>query len=127
MYRVCVKKEFIAQHYLIGGDWGDENHPHSHHFVLDLELAGSNLDQHGYLFDIALIKEKLDSTVKEFQDKLLNDRPEFKDLNPSVEHFCRIIADKLIAYMVNSGVQSLTVRLWEDKEAWASYEIDLTK
>jgi 6-pyruvoyltetrahydropterin/6-carboxytetrahydropterin synthase len=31
MYVVAVKREFDAQHFLIGGDWGPENEIHSHH------------------------------------------------------------------------------------------------
>ena len=31
MYKVAVTREFIANHFLIGGDWGDENKPHAHH------------------------------------------------------------------------------------------------
>ena len=27
MYTVSVKQDLIAQHYLIGGDWGAENSP----------------------------------------------------------------------------------------------------
>jgi len=127
MYRICVKKDFIAQHFLIGGDWGDENTPHSHHFVLDLELAGPKLDQHGYLFDIAIVKNNLELVVKDFRDQLLNERDEFAGLNPSVEHFCRILAERLVTSLIDAGPELLTVRLWEDEDAWASFEIDLTK
>jgi 6-pyruvoyl-tetrahydropterin synthase len=52
MYTLGVKRDFIARHYLIGGDWGPENNPNSHHYVLELQLEGSELDQHGYLTDI---------------------------------------------------------------------------
>ena len=31
MYTLSVKRDFIARHYLIGGDWGPENFPNSHH------------------------------------------------------------------------------------------------
>jgi 6-pyruvoyltetrahydropterin/6-carboxytetrahydropterin synthase len=32
MYTVAVRRDFIAQHYLIGGDWGAENELHAHHY-----------------------------------------------------------------------------------------------
>ena len=25
MYTIAIKSDFVAQHYLIGGDWGEEN------------------------------------------------------------------------------------------------------
>ena len=39
MYTVSVKQDLIAQHYLIGGDWGAENEPHSHHYEVEVRLS----------------------------------------------------------------------------------------
>ena len=55
-YTVGVIRDFVAQHYLIGGDWGRENQLHSHHYKLEVIFAGDELDQHGYLLDIAVVK-----------------------------------------------------------------------
>ena len=52
MYSVAVTRDFIARHYLVGGDWGAENHPHAHHYVLELSMEAEQLDRHGYLVDI---------------------------------------------------------------------------
>ena len=52
MYKLALQRQFIAQHYLIGGDWGPENHLHSHPFRLEVQLSGDELDQHGYLLDL---------------------------------------------------------------------------
>ena len=57
-YCLCVQRDFVAQHYLIGGDWGAENLRHSHHFVLELRLHGSALDQHGYMVDIVDVERE---------------------------------------------------------------------
>jgi len=68
MYTVAVKRAFIAQHYLIGGDWGAENELHSHQYALELQLAGPDLDQHGYLVDIVEIEAQLEAQVARYQD-----------------------------------------------------------
>ena len=52
MYTVSVRRDLIARHYLIGGDWGAENDPHSHPYVIEVRLEAAELDQHGYLVDI---------------------------------------------------------------------------
>ncbi len=52
MYTLGVRRDFIARHFLIGGDWGAENFPNSHHYILELQLVGNELDKHGYLVDI---------------------------------------------------------------------------
>ena len=121
MYTVAVKRDFVAQHYLIGGDWGAENEKHSHHYVVELRLEGATLDQHGYLVDIVEIEQQLDALVAHYRDKTLNDLPEFADLNPSIEHFARILCQTLANHIPAPNLNALTVRIWENDIAWASY------
>jgi 6-pyruvoyltetrahydropterin/6-carboxytetrahydropterin synthase len=83
MYTLAVRRNFIARHYLVGGDWGAENYPNSHHYILELRLQGRELDQYGYLVDIVEIEGHLDSLVAGFKEKMLNELPEFNNLNPS--------------------------------------------
>ncbi len=124
MYTLGVKREFIARHQLIGGDWGPENFPNSHHYVLELQLRAAGLDRHGYLVDIVDVEKQLSAVVDRFKEQLLNDLPEFKGLNPSLENFARILATSLNRAIQASSVNWLRVVLWEDPSAWASYEID---
>jgi len=121
MYTVAVKRDFIAQHYLIGGDWGAENQLHSHHYQVELQLHGDQLDEHGYLVDIVEIEKILDALVEHYRDCTLNEQTEFKDLNPSIEHFSRILCQTLARRIQATNIQALTVRLWENDIAWASY------
>ncbi|MCK5452939.1 MAG: 6-carboxytetrahydropterin synthase [Calditrichia bacterium] len=114
-------RDFIAQHFLIGGDWGDENELHSHHYKVEIQLQGDKLDQHGYLVDIVEIENGLDRVVAYFSDKTLNELPEFKDLNPSIEHFSRIMCEMFSRKISLKNLKSLTLQLWENEVAWASY------
>ena len=121
MYTVSVKRDLIAQHYLVGGDWGDENKPHSHHYAIDVRLESAELDEHGYLVDIVKIEEELQSVIDYFGDKMLNDQPEFAGLNPSIEHFSRIVCEKLLKGIAPPGTGRFTVRMWENDSCWASF------
>ncbi|MDT8398629.1 MAG: 6-carboxytetrahydropterin synthase [Pseudomonadales bacterium] len=121
MYTVAVSRDFIARHYLIGGDWGRENQPHAHHYVVQVRIEGEQLDVHGYLVDIVAIESALDAIVAEFGDSMLNDKAEFTGLNPSIEHFSRIICEKLLAGIKPPGSGSLSVKLWENDSCWAAF------
>jgi 6-pyruvoyltetrahydropterin/6-carboxytetrahydropterin synthase len=123
MYQVAVKRDFIAQHYLVGGDWGAENQLHSHHYQLELILQGDNLDQHGYLVDIVDIENALTALIGSYRDKTLNDLPEFASLNPSLELFARILCQSLADQIRASNLTGVLVRLWENDIAWASYQL----
>ncbi len=124
MYTLGVKRDFIARHYLIGGDWGPENDPNSHHYVLELQLEGSELDTHGYLTDILEVDKQLDELVSYYQEQMLNDKPEFAGLNPSIEHFARILATTLSERIQAQNITALKVVLWENDSAWAAFRIE---
>ena len=124
MYRVCVRKDFIAQHFLIGGDWGAENQLHSHHYFLELELSGEVLDHHQYLVDIVEIEDHLHTLIGYYREKTLNDLPEFIDTNPSLERFSRLCCENLAGKIQTATIHGVTVRLWEDQNAWAGYSVE---
>lgn len=121
MYALAIQRDFVAQHFLIGGDWGAENFWHSHPYRLELTLEGDTLDQHGYLVDIVHVERELDAIIAHYKDKTLNDLPEFAGLNPSIEHFARIVCLKLNEAIPAPNIRALTVKIWENAIAWASY------
>ena len=121
MYTVSVKRDFVAQHYLVGGDWGSENRLHSHHYEVEIQLEGATLDQHGYLVDILDIERNLEELVARYRDATLNGLPEFEGLNPSVEHFARIFSHSLSDRIQAHNLKATTVKIWENQVAWASY------
>ncbi len=125
MYGITVRTDFIAQHYLVGGDWGAENQRHAHHYVLELQLQGAELDQHGYLVDIIVVDTQLAALRDRYRDQVLNDLPEFAGLNPSVEHFARIAWERLRPALDRPNLTAMSVRLWENELASATYEVGL--
>lgn len=124
MYTVAVKRDFVAQHFLIGGDWGAENERHSHHYILEVQLEGASLDQHGYLVDIVDIEASLEALIAYYRDKTLNELPEFEGLNPSIEHFARIVCQALSSRIQASNLNAIHIRLWENEIAWAAYQLE---
>lgn len=123
MYTLGVKRDFIARHFLIGGDWGPESSPNSHRYVLELQLSGTELDRHGYLCDILDVEKHLDEVIGYYKEQMLNDKPEFAGLNPSIENFARILATSLNERIQAENITTLKVVLWENESAWAAYDI----
>jgi 6-pyruvoyltetrahydropterin/6-carboxytetrahydropterin synthase len=121
MYSLAVKRDFVAQHFLIGGDWGAENEWHSHHYQVEVQLQGATLDQHGYLVDIVDVNKNLEALLAQYRDKTLNDLPAFKDLNPSLEHFARIFCQALSERLQAPNLSAVVVQMWENENTWAAY------
>lgn len=116
-----LSTDFIAQHFLIGKDCGYENFKHSHHYHFEVEIESPHLDQHNYLIDIIEMRSILDKLISHFNDKTLNELPEFANQNPSLELFSKILWQKFNLHSQLSSKCQITVRLWEDTVAQASY------
>ncbi|HEV7806294.1 MAG TPA: 6-carboxytetrahydropterin synthase [Solirubrobacteraceae bacterium] len=125
VYSVTVKREVIAQHYLVGADFGPENERNSHRYEIEARYEGPTLDEYGFLVDIDAVGAMLDALVDRYRDRTLNDLPEFEGLNPSVEHFARILADRLVLDAPN--VTHLEVTIWEHAGAAAGYRRSLDR
>lgn len=121
MYTIAVQRDFIAQHYLIGGDWGAENDLHAHHYRIEVLLEGNMLDQHGYLVDIVDIEKHLEALVARFNNQTLNDLPEFVGLNPSIENFARIFCQAFNTQIQAANIKAVSIKVWENEIAWAAF------
>jgi 6-pyruvoyltetrahydropterin/6-carboxytetrahydropterin synthase len=119
-YTVGLLRAFVAEHQLVGGDWGKENERHSHPYRLEVVFEGDTLDGHGYLLDISVIEPRLDALCDRYRGSMLNDLPEFAGKNPGIEQFARIIAERLAPDLARSPVRALTVKVWESDTAYAT-------
>jgi 6-pyruvoyltetrahydropterin/6-carboxytetrahydropterin synthase len=124
-YTVGVIRDFEASHFLFGGDWGRENQLHAHHYRLEVIFAGDELDRHGYLVDIAVVKEHLDRLIERYRGRTLNELPELAGQNPGLEPFARVLAEGMARALPPTALASLTVKLWENEEAFATYAVSL--
>lgn len=127
-YSVTVRRELIAQHFLVGGNWGRENELNSHRYRIEARYEGPSLDRYGFLVDIEAISGRLDGLVDRYRDRTLNELPRvgnfrFDGLNPSVENFARVLSDQLVVAAPN--VDGLEVTVWEDGGAGAAYRRSL--
>jgi 6-pyruvoyltetrahydropterin/6-carboxytetrahydropterin synthase len=83
-------------------------------------LEGKTLDKHGYLVDIVAVEAHLEELVAYYRDRTLNDLPEFAGLNPSIEHFARILCQEIVS-RVKEPLSAVMVKIWENDIAWAAY------
>ena len=124
MYSIALERQFEAQHYLVGGDWGAENKVHAHQYKVEVRVQGKNLDEHGYLVDIVDLEQALEKVIAYYQGKVLNDLYEFAGLNPSIEHLSHILFQNLRECIIAPNIRSMRVKVWESTIAWSAYEED---
>ena len=68
------------------------------------------------------VEKHLDEIVNYYKEQMLNEKPEFAGLNPSIENFSRILATSLSEKIKAENISELKVVLWENEAAWAAYE-----
>ena len=76
------------------------------------------------LVDIVDVDRHLDEIVSYYKEQMLNEKPEFAGLNPSIEHFARILATSLSERIQAANITALKVVLWENESAWAAYAVE---
>jgi 6-pyruvoyltetrahydropterin/6-carboxytetrahydropterin synthase len=70
------------------------------------------------------LEKHLDEIVKYYSEQMLNEKPEFAGINPSIEHFSRILATTLNEKIKAGNISALKVVLWEHANAWAAYSVE---
>jgi 6-pyruvoyltetrahydropterin/6-carboxytetrahydropterin synthase len=120
IYRVAVRRDFEARHFLIGGEWGSENALHAHPYAVEVCLEGTRLNEHGYLVDITAIEASLDRILGRIAGTTLNDLPEFAGLNPSVERLAELFCRSVLAEIAATVLSAVSVKVFESGSAWAA-------
>mgnify|MGYP005840149791 CR=1 FL=1 len=125
MYSIALERRFEAHHFLIGGDWGNENTVHAHDYKVEIRVKGNDLNEHGYLIDIIDLEKALDAVVASYDGKVLNLLQDFAGLNPSIENLARLLFYNIRTHLDTSNTHSMRVKVWESTIAWCAYEEDL--
>lgn len=123
-YRLGVRRDFVAQHYLFGGDFGPEGELHSHHYRIEVVLEGETLDRHGFLVDIVPVERALEALVARYRDKTLNELEELSGLNPGIEVLARVSAEALGKNVPFERLSAIEVTIWESDDAWATHRME---
>ncbi len=132
--RIAVfrRAHFNAAHRLHNPNWSDEknrevfglcNSPnyHGHNYELEVKVSGEVDPDTGYLIDLGILKQLIVEEVElPFDHKNLNlDTEAFRHLNPTAEHICYVIWQKLRARLPER--YDLQVRLYETPRNFVEY------
>lgn len=123
MYTLAIQREFIAQHYHID-EWDDQKKLKSFRYKAELMIEGDELDHQGYLVDFEELGVQFEGVIDDFRDKTLSEVSDFDGLNPSVEHFCRILCEKMDDALYAPNVTAISMKLWEDDGVWVAYDLE---
>jgi 6-pyruvoyl-tetrahydropterin synthase len=133
MFRLTVRDHIMIAHSFRGEVFGPAQKLHGATFVVDLELARPDLDEHGIVADIGLVGELLKAILAPLNYRNLDELPEFAGRNTTTEVLAQAIAEAARARILAGALGAeaaaalavITVTLRESHVAWASYETRL--
>lgn len=121
MYEVGAIAQFEAAHRLVG-EFGPATRLHGHTYRLEAVVRGERLHDNGTLFDITLLHAALNELVSKLHYQNLDEVPELRGVNTTVEHVARFCWEQLAPALRGHGLAALRVQVWENDRAWAARE-----
>ena len=121
MYELMVEVHFDAAHQ-IAGSGGRCEKLHGHTWKVEVFVQGKELDEEGLLVDFAGLKEIASRWVRKLDHQYLNDV--LPDMNPTTENIARYLFRKVQGEIDSEGLKVSRVRVWEARDACASYQED---
>lgn len=120
MYQITLKDTFSSAHSLWDAQ-GKFEDLHGHDFKVEVDLKRDELDGIGVVIDFVEVKPKLKEILRRIDHAFLNELPEFRGKNTSVENVARYIHDALAKVLKGKGVRVKRVTVWETEDAGATY------
>jgi 6-pyruvoyltetrahydropterin/6-carboxytetrahydropterin synthase len=90
MYKLKIKHHFDASHFLPYYNGKCQN-MHGHRWEIIVEVWAKELDKQGFVVDFGSIKE----IINQYDHICLNDKTEYKDIQPTAENISRFIYQKI--------------------------------
>lgn len=119
MYHVTLKDTFSSAHSLWDAQ-GKFEDLHGHDFKVEVDVARQELDGIGVVADFLEVKKKLKEVLHRIDHAFLNELPEFRGKNTSVENVAHFIYEELSRHL-GKGVAVKRVTVWETEDAGATY------
>lgn len=128
MFSLAVSDHFMIAHSFKGEIFGPAQNLHGATYAVELELRRAELDAHGLVADIGLLRKLLRDILDGLDYRNLDTEPAFKGANTTTEFLAREIwrrARERVAageLKTSGGLGALKVTLRESPVAWAAYE-----
>jgi 6-pyruvoyltetrahydropterin/6-carboxytetrahydropterin synthase len=124
MYEVYVAAQFEAAHRLVG-DFGPASRIHGHTYRMEVIVRGGSLSEENTLYDVGELRSAVEDLAASLHYRDLNEVPDLAGVNTTAEALADHCWEKLASPLLASGLDSLTVRVWESPQVYAAREDSL--
>ena len=119
MFEIQVSARFEASHRLVG-DFGPATRTHGHTYRMEVLVRGESLKDDGTLYDIGLLQPAVEELAASLHYRDLDQVPDLAGTNTTAEAVASYCWEKLAPPLRGQNLDSLTVRIWENPDAYAA-------
>ena len=112
--------DFASAHSLRGYP-GDCAKLHGHNWKIEVQVAGTQLNEIGMVIDFKEIKRHAKEVVKELDHTFLNDHPHFETVNPTAENIAVYIYKEIEKRIQTPEVKMHSLTVWENDRNCVTY------
>ena len=112
----------MVAHSLRGEIFGPAQRLHGATYEVKAEVVTGNVDDHGIVLDIGLLRSALRETLTPLEYQNLDELPDFLGKNTTTEFLSRWIHTALASRLSLGADAQLRITLHESPDAWAAYE-----
>ena len=112
----------MVAHSLRGEIFGPAQRLHGATYKVEAEVLAPNLDDHGIVLDIGLLRAALRETLTPLEYQNLDELPDLLGQNTTTEFLSRWIHTALASRLGLGADTQLRITLHESPDAWAAYE-----
>ncbi len=133
MYSLTVSDHVMIAHSFTGAIFGSAQRVHGATFVVEWEVRSADIDRHGLIVDIGLMRQALRRVLDAVDYRNLDDEAVFKGRNTTTEFLAGWLFERL-RDSVSAGdlgsdaatrLTAMKVTLRESPVAWAAFEAQL--
>jgi 6-pyruvoyltetrahydropterin/6-carboxytetrahydropterin synthase len=124
VYEVYVAAQFEAAHRLLG-DFGPASRIHGHTYRMEVIVRGESLSEENILYDVGELRSAVEDLAASLDYRDLNEVPALAGVNTTAEALADYCWERLAPPLRASGLDSLTVRVWESPQVYAAREDSL--
>jgi 6-pyruvoyltetrahydropterin/6-carboxytetrahydropterin synthase len=123
MYTLCVSDFVMVAHSLAGEFFGPAQRMHGATLSVDAELRTQELESHGVVMDIGVLRTRLRAVLDGLDYQNLDEHTAFAPRASTTERITKHICDALAASLVELPQgSSLRVVVRESPVAWVAFE-----
>jgi len=121
VFEVYVAAKFEAAHRLVG-DFGPATRMHGHTYRMEVIVRGQHLGDDGTLYDIGDLGLAVNDLAGSLDYRDLNEVSGLASVNTTAEAVADYCWERLAPSLRDRGLDSLVVRIWESRDAYAARE-----